>query len=96
MSDDAQKNTGEKTGPDYMIWRSLFDPRFIITSLALGLAGSYDLAVTFLHPAIDKELMTVILTALNTNGLVTAVNYWLGSSHSSQAKDDTIHQLISK
>jgi hypothetical protein len=96
VPDDAQKKADQKTDRDYMNWRSLCDPRFIITFLAVGLAGSYDVAVTFLHPAIDKELMTVILTALNTNGLVTAVNYWLGSSHSSQAKDDTIHQLTSK
>jgi hypothetical protein len=73
---------------------ALKDPRFIVTLLVLVLAGIYDLAVTFFPIHIDRELMTVILTSLNANGLVVAVSYWLGSSKSSSEKDQTISKLL--
>lgn len=69
------------------------DPRFIVTLAAIGAAVVYDLAITFIHPVLDKELMSVILTALNGNGLITAITYWLGSSQGSTAKNDVIKDL---
>jgi hypothetical protein len=74
----------------------MVEPRFIVTLLAIGLAAIYDLGITFLPIHIDRDLMTVILTALNTNGLVVAIQYWLGSSNSSQSKDETISTLAKK
>ena len=70
-----------------------FDERFWVTVAAIGMAGLFDFAVCFFPIRIEKELMTVILTALNTNGFVVAVQFWLGSSKGSQDKDATIHEL---
>ena len=71
----------------------LLEQRFLISAAVIFIAGVYDFAVTFWHPAIDKELLTVIMTALNANGIVVVVSYWLGSSKGSNDKDSTINQL---
>lgn len=69
------------------------EPRFIISMAVILLAAVYDLAITFCSIRLDKELATVILTALNANGLVVVISYWLGSSSGSKDKDAQITQL---
>jgi hypothetical protein len=72
------------------------EPRLLITLLVVGVAGLFDFGVVFLPIRLERELMTVILTALNTNGLTVAISYWLGSSAGSREKDLTIHNLSQK
>jgi hypothetical protein len=71
----------------------VLEQRFLISAAVIIIAGVYDFAVTFCHPAIDKELLTVIMTALNANGIVIVISYWLGSSRGSNEKDATIANL---
>lgn len=71
----------------------LLEERFIISAAVIILAALYDFGVTFFHPVLDKELLTVILTALNANGMIIAVQYWLGSSKGSNDKTEMIATL---
>ena len=74
----------------------LKDPRFLVTMIVIFTAGIYDFSCTFFTLRLDKELVSVILAALNANGLVVATSYWLGSSASSQEKNEQISALTMK
>lgn len=71
----------------------LFDQRFVVAVLTIVIVAVYDFAVTFFHPVIEKELLTVMITALNANGLIVAIQYYLGSSKGSTDKNPPIKQL---
>lgn len=68
------------------------EPRFFLSIVIILIAGIFDFAVTFLPHQIDIQLLTVILTALNGNGVAVIVQYWLGSSKSSNDKYAVIAQ----
>lgn len=70
-----------------------FDERFWITIVVVVIAIAFDTVVYLVPTRLDANLVSVILTAVNLNGFVVAVQYWLGSSKSSQEKDSTIATL---
>lgn len=70
-----------------------FDERFWVTMVVVGCAFVFDVLVFLVPSKLDARVLDVLLTALNINGFVVAVQFWLGSSKSSSDKDATIHQL---
>ena len=74
------------------------DPRFIVTHLIILLTAALDLAVIWLLvsrtglPADVIAFLGVVLGVWHA-ALVGAYSYWLGTTHSSQAKDETIAAL---
>lgn len=72
---------------------SLTEARFIISASVILVAALFDFFVLFIGTSLDKEVTMFILTALNTNGIVAVVQYWIGSSKGSTDKDSTIAAL---
>lgn len=72
---------------------SLTEARFLISASVILVAALFDFLVLFVGTSLDKEVTMFILTALNTNGIVAVVQYWIGSSKGSTDKDSTIATL---
>lgn len=78
------------------MFEKLKEPQYVVVLLVISLTFILDLLAFFCKLSLDRELVIMILTAFNTNGFVTAINYTIGSSAGSKEKDQHIAQLAEK
>jgi DNA mismatch repair protein MutH len=64
----------------------------IIISVVTVLGFAIVCGLTFFMPRLDNQLTTVMLTTYSA-GFIAVLNYWLGSSAGSKAKDQQIASL---
>ena len=90
----AQADTSDRTSARQAFGVLRFLPQVIITSLtSLGLGG---IIVAMATHALQPDSSQAVLFGTLVTGLLTAwlqqMNFWFGSTHGSQKKDDTLAQ----
>jgi hypothetical protein len=75
------------------MYDKLTEPQFLVVMIVIVLAAAIDLIAYFCKSSLEHDLVVMILTTWNTGGLMSAINYAIGSSAGSKAKDEKIVQL---
>jgi len=71
-------------------------PEFFVVVLVICMAFTLSLVCLLFKLPVEKDIELIVVNTFDVGGFMTALNYAVGTSASSKAKDDTIAAAVKK